>query len=295
MKKIIVFFKALFSTIAKIPSLISKQFKEFVVYYNTPKVTAKSIEWYGWKSDQPDQRDFKYSSISRELQALPSSADLRYNCPPVVSQSTLGSCTGNALAGVLGYLEEKDSNKTQPFNPLSRLFIYYNERAIEGTVNSDSGAAIRDGIKTLKSQGACSEAIWPYKISSFKKKPSTKAYLDGKNHVIQTYARLSTLSDMKNCLASGFPFVFGFTVYESFESDEVAKTGIVPMPAATEKILGGHAVVCVGFDDSTQRFLVRNSWGIDWGQNGYFTMPYEYLTNPNLASDFWMITKAKNL
>jgi len=97
------------------------------------------------------------------------------------------------------------------------------------------------------------------------------------------------LNQMKGCLASGYPFVFGFTVYESFESQHVVTTGVVSMPAAGEKVLGGHAVVAVGYDDTTQRFIVRNSWGPGWGKGGYFTMPYAYLTDSNLSDDFWTV------
>ena len=104
------------------------------------------------------------------------------------------------------------------------------------------------------------------------------------------YQRVAqNVNQMKGCLASGYPFVYGFTVYESFESKNVAKTGVVPMPASGEKILGGHCVLAVGYDDSQQRFLARNSWGTDWGLQGYFTVPYAYLTDPNLSSDFWTI------
>ena len=98
---------------------------------------------------------------------------------------------------------------------------------------------------------------------------------------------------MKAVLAAGYPFVCGFTVYESFEGDDVAKTGIVPMPGSAEATLGGHAVMAVGYDDASQRFLVRNSWGTDWGMGGYFTIPYAYLTDSNLADDFWVIRVVK--
>ena len=97
------------------------------------------------------------------------------------------------------------------------------------------------------------------------------------------------LNQIKGCLAHGYPFVFGFPVYESFESQEVAKTGVVPMPGSSEQMLGGHAVLAVGYDDATQRFLVRNSWGDGWGMGGYFTMPYAYLMDRGLSSDFWAI------
>jgi C1A family cysteine protease len=174
----------------------------------------------------------------------------------------------------------------------SRLFIYYNERSIEGTVASDSGAQIRDGIKSVNQQGACPEDLWPYVIASFAEQPPANCYTVAAQNKVKAYQRLTqNLNQMKACLASGYPFVFGFTVYESFESQTVAQTGVVNMPAASEQVLGGHAVVAVGYDDSQQRFIVRNSWGTGWGLQGYFTMPYSYLTqaHPALASDFWTI------
>jgi C1A family cysteine protease len=131
--------------------------------------------------------------------------------------------------------------------------------------------------------------MWPYNIARFAVKPSAAAYRDGLDHKIKSYHRLDTLTDMKTCLASGFPFVFGFAVYDSFESSAVAKTGVVPMPSAGEGYLGGHAVCAVGYSDATQRLLVRNSWGSDWGMSGYFTMPYDYVSNRSLSDDFWTI------
>jgi len=92
---------------------------------------------------------------------------------------------------------------------------------------------------------------------------------------------------MRGCLAAGYPFVFGFTVYESFETQDMAHSGVLQMPQPDEQVLGGHAGLAVGYDDASQRFIVRNSWGTDWGQAGYFTMPYAYLTTRGLASDFW--------
>ena len=174
---------------------------------------------------------------------------------------------------------------------MSRLFIYYNERVIEHTVQEDSGAMIRDGIKTLVKQGVCSERSWPYVIAKFAKKPGAACYKEARDHQVTVYARLETADEMRACLADGFPFVFGFSVYESFESATVARTGVAPMPRRNEKLLGGHAVLAVGYDDARKRFLVRNSWGTGWGMKGYFTLPYDYLGDRNLCDDFWTIRR----
>jgi len=244
---------------------------------------------FGWIPDIPDHRDYMYSAFYRAIPKLPASIDLRATCSPVEDQKALGSCTANALVGALEFLERKDG---VPFTDLSRLFVYYNERVIEHTVASDSGAMLRDGIKTLAKQGVCSENNWPYVITKFKNKPPKACYAEAGTHLVTSYQRLQTLDDMHSCLAAAYPFVFGFTVYASFESSQVAKTGVVPLPAPGEAVLGGHAVVAVGYKDSTKRFIARNSWGPSWGQKGYFTIPYNYLTNPQLATDMWTIRTA---
>src|SRR6202049_4854904 len=245
------------------------------------------IARYGWIPDLPDQRDHLYAAPPAFLAALPPSTDLRAACPAVYDQGQLGSCTANATGGAIEF--DRLLQKLTDFVP-SRLFIYYNERVIEGTVNSDSGAQIRDGIKTVASQGVCPEPEWPYDIAKFTQKPSAKAYTDAvTDRAISYQSLVQDLNQMKGCLASGYPFVFGFTVYESFESDQVAHTGAAPMPSPREKVLGGHAVMAVGYEDHPQRFIVRNSWGPDWGMGGYFTIPYAYLTDSNLADDFWPI------
>jgi len=241
---------------------------------------------YGWVPDRPDQRDYLLSAVLKVPAKLPSKVDLRPLCSKVEDQGQLGSCTANALAGALEFLERKDN---VPFQDFSRLFIYYNERVLEHTTTSDSGAMLRDGIKTLAKQGACFEKSWPYEISKFKVKPGGGCYQEALKHRITFYYRLATVDQMRTCLAEGFPFVFGFTVYESFESQEVARTGIVNLPKKYERALGGHAVMAVGFDHTNQRFLIRNSWGDDWGMKGYFTMPYKYLGSRNLSDDFWTI------
>ncbi len=241
---------------------------------------------YGWSPDLPDRRDILYSAVYALPPTLPPRIDLRPQCSPVENQGALGSCTGNALTGALEFLEIRDKVH---FVDLSRLFIYYNERVIENTVKSDAGARLRDGIKTLAKQGVCSEKTWPYRISRFSVKPPAASYKEAAQHQITSYQRLRTVDEMRACLAGGFPFVFGFTVYESFESQAVAKSGVVSMPQAGERVVGGHAVLGVGYDDAEKRFVVRNSWGAGWGEQGYFTIPYDYLADWQLASDFWTV------
>ena len=255
------------------------------------KINKRSPKWYGWLPDLPDHRDLLYSAIAPKVVRLPPKVDLQAKCSPVEDQGQLGSCTANSLVGAMEFLEKKDR---APFVDLSRLFIYYNERAIEGTADQDSGAFIRDGIKSLAKQGVCPEKQWPYVVDkvTFKKKPSAPCYAAAKKHQITSYHRISNPDEMRTCLADGFPFVFGFTVYDSFESQAVAKSGVLNMPAPNEKVVGGHAVMCVGYDETEQRFLIRNSWGADWGKKGYFTMPYDYLSGGKLSDDFWTIRAA---
>lgn len=247
----------------------------------------RKIALYGWIPDQPDQRDLMYAAPARFLTDLPPSTDLRAECPAVYNQGHIGSCTANAIGGAIEF--DRLKQKLPDFVP-SRLFIYYNERVIEGTVQSDSGAQIRDGIKSVASQGVCPEPDWPYDISKFAQKPSAKAYEDAiLDRAVSYQSLVQDINQMKGCLASGYPFVFGFTVYESFESEAVAESGHAPMPRWGERPVGGHAVMGVGYDDSKQWFLVRNSWGDAWGMHGYFTMPYSYLLQPGLSDDFWTI------
>ncbi len=240
----------------------------------------------GWLPDLPDQRDVMYAAPMAVMLQLPTSIDLRSQCPPVYDQGHLGSCTANCLAAAYEF-DLKKQKKTD-FMP-SRLFIYYNERVLINTVNSDSGAYIRDGIKTMNNQGVCPEKDWAYDISKFAVKPPQKCYDEASKCEIKSYQRLvNSLSQLKGCLAEGFPFVFGFTVYESFMTAETAHSGIMPMPKHGEKTVGGHAVAAVGYDDSKSAFIIRNSWNTSWGIKGYFYMPYAYISS-NLCNDFWTI------
>jgi C1A family cysteine protease len=245
------------------------------------------IKRYGWIADLPDHRDLLYAAPMQVLTKLPAKIDLRAKCPPVFDQGQLGSCTANAIAAAVEFDLMKERKSI--FVP-SRLFIYYNERVMEGTVDSDSGAQIRDGVKSVANKGDCPEKLWPYDINRFANKPSQPCYKEAVKHKAVQYQRVNRdLNQMKGCLASGYPFVFGFSVYQSFEGQQVAKTGHASMPSPGEQAVGGHAVVAVGYDDSQNWFIVRNSWGTGWGMKGYFTLPYAYLLNGNLSDDFWTI------
>jgi len=243
---------------------------------------------FGWVPDVPDHRDHLYAAPVVWLKKLPPKVDLRSKCPPVYDQGQLGSCTANAIGAAVEFDQMKQKMK-RVFVP-SRLFIYYNERVMERTVDSDSGAQIRDGVKCVAKQGDCPEPMWPYDIARFAVKPTSVCYKDAIHHKAVLYQRVDRiLNQMKGCLASGYPFVFGFSVYESFMSPSVANSGHAPVPGPNEQLEGGHAVLAVGYDDSGQCFIVRNSWGTGWGMSGYFTLPYGYLTDQNLSDDFWTI------
>ena len=218
---------------------------------------------------------------------LPVSVDLRDNMPPVYQQEALGSCTANALAAAYEYLTPKFMG--------SRLFLYYNERKIENTTDIDAGAVISDGVHALEKWGICSETELPYDVSKFAVEPSAQCYTDALKHrVLKAFNVHPDITSIKYKLSIGRPIVVGIRVFASFESAEVAKTGIVPMPKPGEECLGGHAVTLCFYDDAKQMWGLRNSWGPDWGDKGYFYLPYLYLLDSNLASDFWVLTKDTN-
>jgi C1A family cysteine protease len=250
-------------------------------------VTHRTKAHYGWNRDMPDARDHIFAApLEMFPGGVPPAVDLRPVCPPVYDQGQLGSCTANAIAAALEFDRTKQALPT--YIP-SRLFIYYNERVMEGTASSDSGAQIRDGIKSVANIGAPPETEWPYDIAQFAQQPPAPVYADaGLDRALHYMRVVQVIAQMQGCIAAGYPFVFGFTVYESFESPIVAKTGVMPMPAPGEKKLGGHAVMAVGYDNAKRMITVRNSWGPGWGLQGYFLMPYEFILSPN-ASDFWTV------
>jgi C1A family cysteine protease len=248
---------------------------------------------YNHKRQETDDNDHKFHLCVYQINSttLPTHIDLRDsgNLPPVLDQSVLGSCTANATSNAIRYILKKE-NAARVFQP-SRLFIYYYSRLIENTVNDDSGAVIRDVMKAVAMYGACSENNWTYDVSKFTIHPPLNVVMAAQTHIksFQYMAVNQDLNSMKNALAQNFPIIFGMSVYTSFEDDIVSKTGQVPMPnLQNEENLGGHCQLICGFSDEKQHFIVMNSWNTSWGDNGFCYIPYQYLLDNNLASDFWV-------
>lgn len=244
--------------------------------------------YYGYIPDSPDARDHLLK-VAAPAVALPAKVDLRTSgkLPPVYDQGQLGSCVANASCAALQYDEAVAGE-----NPVmrSRLEVYYYARQLEHTVTQDSGCMIRDAFKAMSKHGVAPETDWPYDINTFTHLP----HIPPKdNQKLTSYSRVAQAStDMKSLLSQNIPIVVGFQVYASFESQAVANSGVVPMPdTTTEKLMGGHAVLVVGYDDSKSQWIVRNSWGSGWGDQGYFYMPYDYFLNASLSNDFWVATK----
>lgn len=259
-----------------------------------PKPTDPRL---GWKRELPDQRDHvrAYAAIrGRAGLTLPAKVDLRTKMTPVYDQGELGSCTANAIAAVYQFQLKQQGIRLDPWVP-SRLAIYWGERVLEHTQRYDAGAYIRDGFKVIKHRGVAPESLWPYDTKLFAKAPPRTFWKDAWTHQALEYVSPpKTLNDLKAVLASGSPFVFGFTVYESFY--RIYADGMMPMPATLEQAVGGHAVTAVGYDDDIGTaygcFIVRNSWGEDWGDHGHFYMPYEFMLGDN-TDDFWVLHKVE--
>ena len=255
--------------------------------------------------------------MAPRMVSLPAKMDLRLYDSPIENQSPLGACVAHATTSALEMLEIKASapkskilawikltaikvgravlNFFRVINwyakDLSRLFVYYNARDLEGMAASDSGCNIRDAIKTLSNQGVCQEKEWPYNPNMVTTKPRDDCYTDAKNHIVDEYKAVQTLDDIRSCIASGYPVVIGMTIYYSFEFGSINQTGIVTMPNTGEDIIGSHAVLVVGYDDNKQLLTVRNSWGDKWGKGGYFYLPYNYAKDPSLVWDCWVMYK----
>jgi C1A family cysteine protease len=248
--------------------------------------------------DVPDERDYVYSLERHQLRgALPQRVDLRSGCPRVFNQGGIGTCTAHAVAAAVAF--ERRLQDKRVLVP-SRLFIYYNERMLTGQRSLHCVVRLRDAIKAVAKRGVCPESHWPYRQhpTALRRRPPKEVFKVARNCRIIEYYRIPErslnpaifLRHLKQCLSDGCPFVFGVTLYASFETEKVKKNGVMPVPdARIEENKGGHAVMAVGYNDRKRAMLVRNSWGADWGINGYFWMPYEVITDRELAYDFWTV------
>jgi len=262
--------------------------------FNKPvakKATPRTLDDkynFQWQPDRLDSRDYTYKLTTK---ATPNIVDLRRYCSPIENQGSLGSCTGQAIAGAIELLNKRNGNHRD----ISRLFIYYYERLILGTVNYDSGAYIRDGIKATNHYGASLESYWPYDIKKFRQEPIVEAKTDALNRKVTRYERVTNFDGCINALSNGYPVIMGFHVYSSFMSMNVARTGMMPYPnTKRERLLGGHAVLLVGYNKTKKVFIARNSWGTSWGDRGYFYMPFSVVTNTSMSSDYWIIKSVNN-
>lgn len=255
----------------------------------TPRLrtlAGKKRHMFGWRRDLPDHRDLLYQIILPGKR-LPVSVDLRSGCTRIENQFHIGSCTANASTSAMEFLAKKLG---RPCPDLSRLFVYFATRVwvAGGKPTEDTGATIRDVMKALATYGACLEDVWPYETPRFTQTPSAKARTDARNRQITVYYRCPNLKAIKQSLAEGHPVTGGFAVPSSIDGYETERTGIVAYPSATEKFVGGHAVLFVGYDDRTRRLTFQNSWGANWGDKGFGYLPYDYVENW-LANDFWTI------
>lgn len=248
-------------------------------------VTAPFARKYGWKADTDDPRDKRMKlAPHQKVLPLPTRFSLRSKMPPVYNQDILGSCTNQAVGALFHYRELTDDNP-RLVTP-SVLFGYYNTRRLEGTVREDSGAEIRNAIKSAATWGLCEDVLWPYKIGKFAVRPPAKAYKQAKLYKAVNYWRVpQDPFALKYSLFADSPVVYGQAWYENFEAPEVLGSGV--LPSASGRVLGGHAILLTGWDDDKRCFEFRNSYGEEWGDGGYGWVDYDFLTNPEQCSDFW--------
>ncbi|WP_181357416.1 C1 family peptidase [Stenomitos frigidus] len=243
------------------------------------------IKLGSYRPDKKNPNDKTYKS-SRSTDDLPSKVDLRPYMTPVENQGNSNSCTANAMAGAYEYLAKRVKGSA---HDVSRLFIYYNARELDGATDSDEGTYLRSCVKVLKKYGTCAETTWPFDLHRIFEPPHESAYTEATSFLIEDAYRVKVdLDAMRQCLADGYPFTFGLDLFSSFQ--KAGSKGLVPMPDPdSEQHDGGHAMLCVGYSDADKVFIVRNSWGEGWGDHGYCYIPYDYMTNPDLNGDLWAI------
>jgi C1A family cysteine protease len=269
--------------------------KTYQASYLVEKSTGKKIKIGGcMRSQQAPPKARAYSASRYGANELPPKVDLRQYMTKVEDQSQVNSCTANALVGAYEYLATRILGYS---GDVSRLFVYFNARKYD-RIKGDRGSTISGSIAVLEEMGACTEETWPYEPKLVNKRPSDEAYEEAKQFLIEEAEEIDVdLYAMKHCLAEGYPFAFGLLLFNSFE--RAGRQGIVPMPNLdTEEgrqTHGAHAMLCVGYSDKSQAFIVRNSWGEKWGDKGYCYIPYEYMTDPDLCWDCWTIKAVTDL
>ncbi|AYV86081.1 MAG: hypothetical protein Solivirus5_9 [Solivirus sp.] len=258
------------------------------------ELNEKPKHRYDFKKSKRVATDKLYASHPKfgteQLETLPFEVDLRDQMPPVYDQGQLGSCTANAGCAAFEYDERAQQEIEGGIKP-SRRFLYFIERELDNDINQDGGSTLRTCISAIDQFGICNEDLCPYSEADFAVKPSEEAYSQASQHKgVNSFSLDQTLYQLHHCLAvNKRPFIFGTSIYESFESAEVAQTGVVPVPGFFEKRIGGHALCCVGYKPGY--FIVRNSWGATWGDGGYCYIPQSYMLDYRLTSDFWCLEK----
>ena len=250
------------------------------------KETGQEIKIGGLLPDPKDPSSPKYVPKFTE-DKLPPGVDLRPHLTPIEDQSQTSSCTANATVGAYEYLLKRTYGKSPD---LSRLFIYFNARDMDGKANEPCGSHIAYAVKVVQKMGVCIEKTWPFDENQVLVKPDKKSYGEAKDIVVKHGKRLDirNLHHMRSCLAEGYPIIFALNLFESFQKVGPKGRVLVPDPSS-EKATGAHAMLCVGYSDKDKVFIVRNSWGAKWGESGYCYIPYDYFTNPKFAGDGWMI------
>lgn len=246
----------------------------------------KPNAWYGYRRDARDPRDHLFKRTARRL---PAKVDLRADIPPVLDQGALGSCVLNSTTEAMRYCLIKAG---KPAPALSRLQIYYDTRKIEGSLSEDAGCEIRDAIKSANKTGVGRETLWPYRVAKFAQKPPAAVYADASNFNAVEYRRVTVaIADIKAALAAGLPVIIGVTVFDSFESAAVERTGVVPMPnLKKESTVGGHSMLAVGYGQRAGFITVRNSWGTTWGDSGDCYLPEGYIGSIKYGGDYWVVS-----
>lgn len=245
---------------------------------------------YNLQPQKEDKRDYIYETNSLEIPSTHFLSDVQMISCPILDQGNLGSCLSNATYALFYILSKRKIS-------LSRLQLYMTNRAVDGSsLTEDTGATIRGCMKAVSKYGLTNERIWPYDIFNFDKLAPSDAFrnLYKLTNFVYTFIKQDSKS-IKQVLVSGKPIVIGILIYSSFESTNVFKYGVIPMPDINnEDLLGGHAVLLVGYDDKTKVFKFQNSWGVEWGDKGYGYIPYDYITDNNLAFDLCTVTFSLN-